>query len=76
MEIDDFLTEKEKKNHSKQFPFLFEKIKEKPKTTRMIKNKKHIPVSKGELNRRWLKWFMKTDYYKKHWKGSFDDFIK
>jgi len=73
---DDFLTKKEKQNHKEQMPFLFKKIKENPKTSTMVKNKKYIPVSKGELNRRWLKWFMKTEYYKKHWEGSFDEWVK
>lgn len=57
---EDFLTEREKKNHEKQMPMIFGK-----KT--MKRNTKYIKVTDSQLNRRWLKWFSKTDYCKKNW---------
>jgi hypothetical protein len=36
----------------------------------MVRNPKYIHVSSAELNRRWWRWFSKTDYCKKNWAQS------
>ena len=64
---DDFLTSKEKENHKKEHPFHRRKIKGRPQYTRLIRNKKYKQVNEAEINLRWLKWFLKTDYGKKNW---------
>jgi hypothetical protein len=69
---DDFLTKKEKDNHKKEWPFVFIPVEDKkhPGCSEMKHNKKHIDVNSSEINRRWVKWFVKTPYGKKHWKEN------
>ena len=39
------------------------------KCFQMVKNDNYIDVTFVEKNRRWWKWFRKTEYYKKNWKN-------
>ena len=67
---EDFLTEKEKENHAKEWPFFFVPCKDNPKLSRMEDNKKYFRVTDAEINRRWVKWFAKTPYAQKNWKEA------
>jgi hypothetical protein len=65
---DSFLTDEEKENHRKETPFFLVPIKGKkiPKNSRtMVDNPKHMRIEPGEINRRWLRWFIQTDGYRK-----------
>jgi hypothetical protein len=77
---DSFLTSKEKINHKKYNSFNFVPIDKKDSRgkpySKMIDNPKYITVTVGEFNRRWLKWYVKTDHCKKNWKGEFDKLAK
>jgi hypothetical protein len=64
---EDFLTDREKKNHEKESPFDFTPLKNKKGYNEMKQNKKYLKVTAAEINQRWKKWFLKTDYAKKHW---------
>jgi len=72
---DDFITKKEKENHKKHRSYLHKKIKN-SRFIRLVKNPEYIRVSDAEINRRWLKWFVKTDYAKKNWAETFDEILK
>jgi hypothetical protein len=63
---EDFLTKTEKENHKKERVFVFAGERS------MKSNKKYIHVDRAELNRRWLKWFLKTEYCKKNWNDTFE----
>jgi hypothetical protein len=71
---DDFLTKAEKKNHKEEEMFFHKPAKD-GRGTFLIKNPKFKMVQPTEINRRWVKWFAKTDYAKKNWKDSFDKII-
>ena len=65
---EDFLTPKEIKNHKTHDPFISKDDEESQgHFKRSIHNPKYIEVTPAQLNLRWLKWFSKTDYCKKHW---------
>jgi hypothetical protein len=64
---EDFLTDREKKNHEKESPFDFAPLKNKKGYSEMKQNKKYLKVTAAEINLRWKKWFLKTDYAKKSW---------
>jgi len=74
----DFRLPEEIANHKEQDSFNFRDIKSgKSKGFfRMIKNKDSLDVYNGLVNVRWLKWFMTTDYCKKHWDYNMKDFEK
>jgi len=76
-----FITKAEEENNRKHPPFVLDNNGTKKeiinpftgkvvKTVSMINNDKHISINSGMRNRRWLKWFMNTPYYKKHWGGE------
>jgi hypothetical protein len=69
---DDFLTKAEKKNHEKNQLFL---TKDSKKGSRLIHNPKYTRVEASEINRRWLKWFIKTDYAKDRWESTFNEVL-
>jgi hypothetical protein len=73
---DDYLTKEEKDNHEKEWPFHMDRETEDKKGFYMDHNPKYIQVTEAELNRRWLKDFVKTEYGKKHWADSFDEQLK
>ena len=62
-----FLTPEERKNNKEQDLFLFLPFKGKKNMSQMKRNPEYIHVGPAELNRRWLVWFSKTPYCKKHW---------
>jgi len=66
-EEEDFLTKEEKENHKKEMVFRFADLKNKKGYSELKKNKNYIRVTPAEINLRWKKWFLKTDYAKKHW---------
>lgn len=81
-----FINDIEKENHKKHSHFNFMKTDKKeifnPFTgkkeslTTLVTNNKHLKVSNGMQNRRWLEWFIKTPYCKKNWKTSFKKLAK
>lgn len=82
---DSFVTEIEKENHKKHRAFGFVKIDkyatnkytgEKEYYREMKNNSKHLFVSNGMENRRWLKWFIGTPYCKKNWGKTFNSLVK
>jgi len=60
-----FLTGEERQNHKDVNPFLFEPAGEGLST--MVHNPKHMDVTEGMINRRWLKWFWPTEQCQKDW---------
>lgn len=62
---EDFLTEKERKNHKNNKIFLFKEST--PTAKIMTRNPEYIRIGPAELNRRWWRWFSKTPYCKKRW---------
>ena len=75
---DDMLTKGEIANNKKERPFFFKKtdLCKQKGSREMITNPKHLHVTTAILNRRWLKWFITTDYCKKTWGSEFDGIIK
>jgi hypothetical protein len=77
----DFINEFEKKNH-KENPLIFrpKKIARGKKSNKKYAtvgfNDKNWRVHSGITNRRWLQWFVTTDYCKKRWEGMFDAMAK
>jgi len=75
---EDFLTKKEYNNHQKYFMFKNGKKYENKDGFvghTLERNPKYIRVETSEINRRWLKWFVTTDYCKKNWSDSFDEIL-
>jgi hypothetical protein len=72
---ENFLTPTEKKNHKKEFIFLTKPAKKQGcRGSYLIHNPKHILIHASEINRRWLKWFAKTEEGKEKW-NSFKDIL-
>lgn len=67
----DYLTDKERKNHDKYWPFITTPCKGKKNVgySRLDRNPKYIEVNEAELNRRWLKWYVNTPHGLKYWEG-------
>ena len=40
------------------------------------RNPEYLNVTNGMMNLRWLKWFIETDYCKKHWESNIEEFKK
>jgi hypothetical protein len=81
-EYKDFVNDFEKKNH-KENPLISRKPKKLVKGKNLkgyvsvnFNDEKYWRVHTGITNRRWLQWFVTTDYCKKHWEGMFDDMAK
>jgi hypothetical protein len=72
---DGYLTKEEKINHAQFHRFTRRDAKDK-KGYYLDKNKNYISVNEAEINRRWLKEFVKTDYGKKHWGDYFNGIIQ
>jgi hypothetical protein len=77
----DFETAEEKANHEGKMPFLFvpsdhifhNKITGRAEACSEMKdNPEYIDVHSGMLNRRWLEWFVKTDYCREKWGTDLD----
>jgi hypothetical protein len=83
---DSFINDIEKENHKKHHRFNLKKSDKKgtfnpftgrnEELTELVDNNKHLNVSNGMQNRRWLNWFFKTPYCKKNWKTSFKGLVK
>ena len=72
----DMHTKEELANHKENMPMLFEPIKGNTKGySVMLNNPKHLHVSEGMLNLRWLKWYSQTKHCQKNWKLEFDKLI-
>lgn len=70
---EDFLTPTEKKNHEKNFESFTKAINE--RRSQIIPNPKYKRVEESEINRRWVKWFSKTEYGKKNWNRTLKDIM-
>lgn len=69
---ENFYTPKEKNNNNKiKNIFIFKKAKDRPNCSILERNPKYIRVGPSEINRRWLKWFSKTQYGIKNWSETF-----
>ncbi len=73
--FDQMKTPGEIKNNKEEECFFHKKIKNKP-LHEMIINDKFMHVNAPIHNRRWLRWFITTDYCKKTWKGEFNKLVK
>jgi hypothetical protein len=69
---EDFLTPAEKENHAKEKVFFFRPAK---LGSYLVRNPKYKRVEASEINRRWAKWYVKTEDCKKKWESSFKDII-
>jgi hypothetical protein len=69
----NFLTTAEKENHAKEKCF-YTKPTEDKRGSYLLQNSKYKRVLPSEINRRWVKWYAKTEDCKKKW-GSFKDII-
>jgi hypothetical protein len=70
-----FYTSKEKKNNKEKKIFLFKKVKDSPNCSTLIRNPHYIHIGPAEMNRRWLKWFSRTQYCIKNWPNTFEKII-
>ena len=70
---EDFLTAEEKENHQKEGCFLTKPIKKRGSFlgSYLLSNPKYKQVYASEINRRWAKWYFKTEDCKKKWGTSF-----
>lgn len=69
---DSFMTAAEVKNHADVEPMIVDPVVE--KTGYIMRfNDKHVDVSSGLLNLRWLKWFIATEYARENWKDKLSD---
>jgi hypothetical protein len=73
---DDFITPAEIKNHDRQQMYLSKKLaKDDLNSYSLVSNPKHKEVTDVMRNRRWLKWFSKTEYCKKNWENEFKSMV-
>lgn len=68
-----FYTDAEKNNHEKVEWMISSPSKDKEGYKEITFNDKHVDISNGLMNVRWLKWFMETEYAKESWKSSFEE---
>ena len=72
---EDFLTPEEKENHKKEKSFILKPAKRGPYSgSYLLRNSKHKQILAPEINRRWLKWYAKTEDCKKKW-GTFKNIL-
>lgn len=70
---ESFLTEEERNNHANSSAFFESEIPGDLENMQLNSNPSYLWVSDEEINRRWLKWFVKTDWCKKHWGDQFTE---
>ena len=73
---DDFITKTELNNHSKNRMFNDDFLREENgiRSINCEPNPEYLNVTNGMLNLRWLKWFMTTEYCKKEYDFSMEEF--